>query len=112
MLERSALVTRAFTVRGKQIMHVRPAYIDRVDNDDGEAPSLNELLLVLDGRKDAGDRYWRDWQEHYDYLYVLFTEDEMENPAPKRLTQVYDGGRFKLYRILKTAAQNPLARVN
>jgi hypothetical protein len=113
MIERSALVTRAFTVRGKQIMHVRPEYISRVDNEDGEAPSLNELLLVLDGRKDASERYWRDWADRYDYVYVLFTDDEMENPAPKRLTQVYEGGRFKLFRINKGTAQiTPAVRAN
>jgi hypothetical protein len=113
MIERSALVTRAFTVRGKQIMHVQPAYAGHVDAEDGEAPSINELILVLDGRKDASDRYWNDWQNRYDYVYVLFTEDEMDNPAPKRLTQVYDGGRFKLFRINKTAAQTaPAVRAN
>ncbi len=31
MIERSALVTTAFTVPGKQIMHVRHDYVDRVD---------------------------------------------------------------------------------
>jgi hypothetical protein len=38
MIERSALVSTAFTVVGKQVMQVREAYRDRVDGDDGTPP--------------------------------------------------------------------------
>src|SRR5213078_1650027 len=41
IIERSALVTTAFTVVGKQIMHVREPFRDRVDSHDGTPPSLH-----------------------------------------------------------------------
>ena len=44
IIERSALVTTAFTVVGKQIMHVRPEYRARVDTVDGTPPMINELV--------------------------------------------------------------------
>src|SRR5437016_4992973 len=40
IIERSALVTTAFTVLGKQVMHVRRDYRDRVDTEDGPPPAL------------------------------------------------------------------------
>ena len=39
IIERSALVTTAFTVFGKQILHVRPEYRARVDTEDGTPPN-------------------------------------------------------------------------
>src|SRR6266403_3406935 len=44
IIERSALVTTAFTVLGKQVMHVRRDYRDRVDTEDGTPPSIRQLL--------------------------------------------------------------------
>ncbi|MGD0026091.1 MAG: hypothetical protein ABSC37_15985, partial [Xanthobacteraceae bacterium] len=38
IIERSALVTTAFTVVGKQVLHARPDYRDRVDTVDGTPP--------------------------------------------------------------------------
>jgi hypothetical protein len=45
--------------------------------------------------------FWQHWTE-FDYLYVLFTEDEATNPDPERLTLIYEGDRFQLYRIKKS----------
>jgi hypothetical protein len=101
IIERSALVTTAFTVEGKQIMHVRQAYIDEVDTEDGTPPTIDELIVTA-LRPDAGSTaYWRAWPQRFDYVYLLFTEDGAENPAPDLLTQVFDGGRFQLYRVAK-----------
>lgn len=102
MIERSALVTRAFTVDGKQIMHVRPDYVNEVDTEDGSPPSVEQLIVSAvhrDGEEKG--QYWNDWQKHYDYVYILFTDDDAANPAPDILAPVYDGGRFQLYRIIK-----------
>ena len=41
----------------------------------------------------------------FDYLYILFTEDDAPNPDPRRLQLVADGDGFQLYRILKTQAR-------
>ena len=101
MIERSALVTTAFTVVGKQVLHVRPEYQDYVDTHDGTPPLVSQLLLEEDGTvKPNTPAYWANWTK-FDYLYVLFTEDEAVNPDPARLRLVADGDRFQLYRIVK-----------
>src|SRR5690606_12884715 len=44
MIERSALVTTAFTVEGKQILHVREPYRAIVDTTDGTPPPIAQLI--------------------------------------------------------------------
>ena len=109
IIERSALVTTAFTVKGKQILHVRPEYRSIVDTEDGTPPSTPRLLLSADGPGPNGPRYWDEWPEHYEYVYLLFTESDAENPDPDHMTLVQDGTNFQLYRINKPA-QASLAR--
>jgi hypothetical protein len=108
MIERSALVTTAFTVSGKQIMHVRPAYAGRVDVEDGTPPGIDQLVLAAQRPDQEPSSYWRRWPLQYDYVYVLFTDDDAINPAPELLTLVHDGDRFQLYKVRKpeSAAQN------
>jgi hypothetical protein len=98
VIERSALVTTVFTVTGKQVLHVRDAYHDRVDTQDGSPPTVENMLRVAD-RDDSHEDYWRRWTTDYDYLYVLFTDANYKNPDPARLTQLFAGERFMLYRI-------------
>jgi len=100
MIEKSALVTTAFTVIGKQVMHVRPEYSGMVDTEDGTPPSAAQLVLAATRPTDDFPGFWHRWTE-FDYLYVLFTEDEADNPDPDRLTLLYEGDRFQLYRIRK-----------
>ncbi len=102
MIERSALVTTAFAVRGKQIMHVQPAYSERVDTEDGNPPSMEQLLVALDHPGESKN-YWQNWRTDYDYVYLLFTDEDTVNPAPDLLKLIYDGGRFHLYRVNKPA---------
>ena len=101
MIERSALVTTAFTVEGKQVMQVRGAFRNRVDTEDGTPPTLTQI--VLSAEKHVGNKtaYWYDWESRYDYVYVLFTDDDAANPSPERLKLVDDGARFQLYKVLK-----------
>jgi hypothetical protein len=101
MIERSALVTTAFTVEGKQVMQVRGDWRDRVDTRDGDPPTLAQLLLAAEKHLDDKAVYWHGWEKHYDYVYVLFTEDEAANPSPERLKLVDDGARFQLYKVVK-----------
>jgi hypothetical protein len=98
IIERSALVTTVFTVVGKQVLHVRTDYRDRVDTQDGSPPTIENLLRVSD-HDASGDDYWRRWTTDYDYLYVLFTDARHENPDPARLTAIFAGEKFMLYRI-------------
>ena len=99
LIERSALVTTAFTVVGKQILHARPDYRGRVDTEDGTPPAVEELVNVADRADTGGEQYWRHWTADYDYLYVLFTDGNFVNPDPARLNPIYAGRRFVLYRI-------------
>jgi hypothetical protein len=100
MIERSALVTTAFTVPGKQILGVRPEYNDFVDRHDGTPPSTAQLVVAAEHPLPRTPEFWLNWTK-FDYLYVLFTEDEASNPDPSRLKLVADGDRFQLYRIIK-----------
>jgi len=99
MIERSALVTTAFTVAGKQVMHVKPAYDDYVDRFDGTPPSIAQLLVAANHPLPNTPAFWLNWTK-FDYLYVLFTEDEAPNPDPSRLKLIADGDRFQLYKII------------
>jgi len=100
IIERSALVTTAFTVAGKQVMHVRPQYRDYVDTHDGTPPSIAQLLVAADHPMPGMRAFWLNWTK-FDYLYLLFTESEAPNPDPSRLQLVTDGDGFQLYRIYK-----------
>jgi len=102
IIERSALVTTEFTVVGKQILHVREDYRGRVDTEDGTPPTVRQLLRpteAWDDDDDAEPGYWSRWAADFDYLYVLFTRPDYENPEPTRLAPVYASDRFVLYRI-------------
>jgi hypothetical protein len=99
IIERSALVTTAFTVVGKQIMHARPEYRARVDTVDGTPPMINELVRLAHSETAQSVNYWRRWTKDYDYLYVLFAEASHDNPDPEHLTTLFTGDRFVLYRI-------------
>jgi hypothetical protein len=101
MIERAALVTTAFTVQGKQIMHVRPQYAHQVDTEDGTPPGVEQLVVASQRRDDQMQSYWHLWPNRFDYVYVLFTEEDAPNPAPELMTLVHEGERFQLYRVNK-----------
>ena len=105
VIERSALVTTVFTVVGKQILHARDNYRARVDTIDGTPPSMQNLLAIAEEPDPASPAYWRHWTTDYDYLYVLFTDANYDNPDPTRLTPVFAGERFMLYRINPQVAE-------
>jgi hypothetical protein len=99
MIERSSLVSTAFSVAGKQILTVRPAYRDRVDTEDGDPPSVSQLIAAANqDRNAAPEFYWSKWTEQFDYVYILYT-DGTDNPAPDLLTRVYEGRSFQLYKV-------------
>jgi hypothetical protein len=99
VIDRSALVSTNFTVVGKQILRVREAYRAQVDTNDGTPPAVDELIEVAEDASSAKDVYWKQWTTDFDYLYVLFTGPNSENPEPALLTAIYVGDRFVLYRI-------------
>ncbi|GGF78057.1 hypothetical protein GCM10007301_42550 [Azorhizobium oxalatiphilum] len=101
IIERSSLVTTAFTVPGKQILRVHKPYTDWVDTEDGTPPNREQLLVTEEEPTPDGPRYWDLWPQHFDYVYLLFTEPGDPNPDSDRLELVYAGDRFQLYKVIK-----------
>jgi hypothetical protein len=98
-IERSALVTTAFTVKGKHILQVRPEYRDYVETQDRLPPSVEYFVRVAE-RADVKSKYfWNLWPRHYDYVYILLTERGDQCPDRKHLTLVHEGPGFQLYRV-------------
>lgn len=104
MIEKSSLVTTAFTVKGKQILRVNEPYRNQVDTEDGTPPQIEQLLVTEDEPSQDGPRYWDLWPRKFDYVYVLFTERGAPNPDDDRLRLVYEGERFQLYKVIPPAA--------
>jgi hypothetical protein len=100
-IERAALVTTLFSVDGKQVIHVRSEYRDYADTHDGTPPSTAQLVLAAEHPLPDVPAFWLNWTK-FDFIYILFTEDDAPNPDPSRLRLVADGDRFQLYRIIKT----------
>jgi hypothetical protein len=99
-IERSALVTTNFTVKGKHILQTREPYREFVDTQDSVPPSIPYFQQAADGGE-AGF-YFNDWPRHYDYVYILFTLPGAANPDPARLTLLDDGVNFQLYRVIRS----------
>ena len=103
MIERSALVSTAFTVKGKQIMTVRKAFHAQVDTEDGIPPTISQIVASSYVRPDDAprDHFWDNWTDEDDFVYVLYTEHEADNPDPTNLDLVHDGHGFQLYKVKK-----------
>jgi hypothetical protein len=101
IIEKQALITTAFTTKGKQIMHVRPEYRKMVDTEDGTPPTIDQLVIDAVGRSTDDSSYWHDWTKKYDYVYLLFTDEDADNPMPDKLKTLYEGENFQLYRIIR-----------
>ncbi len=105
IIERSSLVSTAFSVAGKQILSVNPKYRDRVDTEDGDPPTVSQLIAAANqDRTGEPEAYWSHWTEQFDYVYILYT-DGTANPAPDLLSRVYDGRRFQLYKVNQAAEE-------
>jgi hypothetical protein len=97
-IERSALVSTAFTVEGKHILQVRDEFRPFVDQKDGTPPSLPYFLDAAGG---DGPYYFSDWPHHFDNVFILFTQPGAANPDPTRLALVDEGRHFQLYGVIK-----------
>ena len=100
-IERSALVSSAFTVNGKHIMHARKPFKAFVETEDRFPPSLPYVLQVADSVPAGVTYFWNLWPRHYDYVYILFTTPRTPNPDKKHLDLVFGGAEFQLYRVLR-----------
>ncbi|MEA1649995.1 hypothetical protein UAJ10_13370 [Nitrospirillum sp. BR 11164] len=106
IIDRQSLVSTAFSVAGKQILTVKPAYTERVDREDGDPPSTGEMVKAVTNPLPPGTYFWQDWQRDYDYVIVLNTEH-----GHRELTGladlVHEGKGFQLYRVLHDAMPAP-----
>ncbi|MFG1401587.1 hypothetical protein [Xanthobacter sediminis] len=109
IIERSSLVTTAFTVKGKQILRANLPYRDHVDTEDGTPPQIEQLVLTEEEPTADGPRYWDLWPQHFDYVYVLFTERGAPDPDPDRLKLIFEGERFQLYQVIPPKPATPPA---
>lgn len=104
VIERSALVSRLFLVKGKQIVHARPGYSEQVDTVDGDTPSISQILIDARRQRSPDDepRYWDNWPKRFDYLVTIGSSiDAPTDIDPEHLKVVRAGHGFVLYRVLK-----------
>ena len=99
-IEGSAMVTTAFTVSGKHILHVRKEYQKFVETEDRSPPSIPHFVQAADRTRAGVSYFWDFWPRHYDYVYILFTAAGAGNPDIKHLELIYGGAGFQLYRVI------------
>lgn len=98
IIERSAAVSTAFTVRGKQILGVKPDFRGLIDAEDGDPPTVSQLLATAEDSVPGQPHYWDHWSERYGFVIILDTEAD-PNPDPDHLTLLHAGPRYQLYRV-------------
>lgn len=101
VIERDALVSTIFSVPGKQILDITPAKRGLVDAEDGDPPSVSQMLAAADGPVPGKPRYWDRWPGRYDYVIVLYTRHGDDSPDPDLLQLRAEGENFQLYQIRK-----------
>jgi hypothetical protein len=101
-IERSALVTTAFTVKGKHILQVRDEFRRFVETEDQLPPSVEFFVKEAERTQTATVYFWNRWPRNYDYVYILLTKKGAQCPDRKHLTLVHEGLGFQLYRVNKT----------
>ncbi|OJX75216.1 hypothetical protein [Magnetospirillum sp. 64-120] len=100
VIGRDALVSTIFSVPGKQVLNIRRSHAELVDREDGDPPKVGQLLATTDKSTPGGARFWDFWPQHYDYVFVLYTEPQAANPDPDDLDFVAEGRGFQLYRTM------------
>jgi hypothetical protein len=104
MLERSSLVSLAYSDPAQQVLTVKPPFRNMTGGFNDDPPSLSELASPPSTSlsSPSGRIYWADWRKNYDYVYLVSLNGE--SPAiPKSLKEIYEGHHFRLYAILKPA---------
>lgn len=99
VIGRDALVSTIFSVPGKQVLNIRADHADLVDREDGDPPRVSQLLATVERASPGGARFWDYWPQHYQYVFVLYTEPHQANPLPDVLDFVAEGRGFQLYRV-------------
>jgi hypothetical protein len=97
-IERSALVSTTFTVRGKQVLKVKEEYRKYVETEDRTPPGIPYFVQAASADVPY---FFTRWPSHFDYVYILFTKRGAANPDPRDMTRIFDGANFQLFRIHK-----------
>ena len=105
VIERSALVTTEFTVVGKQILHARPDYRSRVDTEDGTPPMIDTLVKVADRPEVNAEGLLAAVDAGLRLSLRAVHPPDFANPDPTRLTELYAGDRFILYRVERSSSR-------
>ena len=105
-IERSSVVSLTFSHPAQQVLTVAPALRPFVGGYNDDPPDIADVLAEkLPAGAPAGTRlYWKDWATHYDFMYLIWTNGEI-NLAPDRLVEAYRGTNFRLYRIRHDVAR-------
>ena len=106
MIERSSLVSIAYSHPQQQILVVKPPYRESTGGYSDQPVALPALLdhTPPDPHDSplydpAGRFYWADWERNYDYVYVIYRSGQ-PNPAPDRLALLRNGDQFQLFRVI------------
>mgnify|MGYP001061471346 CR=1 FL=1 len=106
LIERSSLVSIAYSHPQQQILVVRPPYRAMTGGYSDQPVALPDLLKHTLPDPDAqplydpsGRLYWADWERNYDYVFLIY-RSRQPNPAPDRLALLRDGDHFQLFRVI------------
>ena len=112
---RSSYVPTLFAQPGKQILEVLPEYSD-LRNPEDHVALVRHLQKDLspnakdpkasDSEPSDRDPPFNNWQNRFDYLYVLYTRPGDSAPFPN-LELLVQGEQFRLYRLPHTGSPPP-----
>jgi hypothetical protein len=97
IIERSVLTSNVYSHPGHHIMSVKPPYRATSDGSEDPPPTVADLAAV-DAAPGETTAFYRDWRQHYDYLYVYFFDGNA--PPLPGLERVASGPHFQLFRIV------------
>jgi len=99
-IDRSAFTPQIFTIEGVNVLAINSEYSE-LSNEIRNWPTLSEIIGAEEshGEELGPGEYWARWRKRFDYLLVMHTNSNDHNPLPERLTLVYQGEVFQLYRV-------------
>ncbi len=66
-------------------------------------PSIAQMIVASSHPLQGMPEFWLNWPK-FDYVYVLYSDDDTPNPDSSRLRLIDAGDRFQLYRVVKGAS--------
>jgi hypothetical protein len=100
-IERSALVSTNFTVPGKHVLQVRPAYRHNAETNDNLPLAFDWVRRAADMPDGPAAPFYVQWQRKFDYVYFLLARPGDGNPDARYLRPISEGPGFRLYRVVE-----------